>query len=85
MADERKPLTDFRATKAANGGWIITQVFDDYVIPASLAYSSDHDMLAALPELIGVRDDRDRERGKQWYFATMQQNLRTGDGYESGD
>jgi hypothetical protein len=60
MAEERKPLTAFKARRAQNGGWIIYEDMGDLGgFPISHAYTSDRDMLAALPELIGAKKPAD--------------------------
>jgi len=57
MAEERKPLTDFRLHRTQNGGWVISELNDQRDMgmrPFMYSYSSDADMLAALPGLIVV-------------------------------
>lgn len=57
MADEHKPLTDMRMFRTVNGGWVIRTDHDDFGRSTSggtYSYSSDKDMLEALPDLIGV-------------------------------
>lgn len=50
MADERK-LSDFRATRTVNDGWVVTRGTD---VHETYAFRSDSDFLAALPGLIGA-------------------------------
>lgn len=54
MAEESRPLTDFRLTRSLNGGWILSVSVSFATQADTYSYSSDHDMLAALPELIGA-------------------------------
>lgn len=54
MAEERKPLTIFQMARTLNGGWCIYCGDGDYGRrQETYSYSSDRDMLAALPGLIG--------------------------------
>jgi hypothetical protein len=50
---ERAALTDFRITKAANDGWVISVGHDHGMRPDTYAFTTATDMLMALPALIG--------------------------------
>ena len=56
MAEERKPLIAFRMFRTVNGGWVIRPGIEDYGRSdgPGYAYTSDIDMLQALPVLIGT-------------------------------
>jgi hypothetical protein len=94
MSEERK-IEAFSARRTRNGGWLI-MIRDDRLdrvgtIAPEYAYSSDHDMLAALPELIGAGpslaelETLEAIAKSQMRDVEVLDGYRFKDGYENGD
>ena len=102
MADERKPLTDIRLFRTENGGWVIRTEADDFgrtSASGTYAYSSDRDLMDALPGLIGYSEyakdvvnavtreltGNEKDDGGFWRGFREGYLSTRRDGYENGD